>query len=47
MFMPLIGGWLLGLISYQTLFALSAAAGVIGLVYVYRLAEPRLAAGNA
>ena len=40
-FMPLLGGWLLNLISYQLLFLMAAAAGLIGLLYVHRLPEPR------
>ena len=39
--MPLIGGWLLGFIAYQTLFAISLAGGVIGLCYIYTLERPR------
>jgi MFS family permease len=38
---PILGGWLLTMISYQALFALAACAGIIGLVYVHRLPEPR------
>lgn len=40
-FMPLLGGWLLGFISFQALFALAAAGGLLALVYIYRLREPR------
>jgi MFS family permease len=45
--MPLIGGWLLSVVSYQMLFCLSAAAGIVGLIYVRRLVDPRLAPAQA
>jgi hypothetical protein len=43
---PMLGGWLLNTISYQTLFALAAAAGLISVIYVHRLPEPRHEAGR-
>ena len=39
--MPLLGGWLLNLVSYQVLFLVAAIAGLTGLIYVHRLPEPR------
>ncbi len=38
--MPLIGGWLLTLVSYETLFAIAVAGAVIGILYVYSLERP-------
>jgi MFS family permease len=35
--MPLLGGFLLSLISYQSLFAITAAGGVVALAFAYRL----------
>ena len=40
-FMPWLGGTLLKVMSYQTLFAIVAVAGVLGALYVRLLAEPR------
>jgi MFS family permease len=45
--MPMIGGLLLSLIAYQTLFAISLAGGVIGIFYVYTLERPRPPAPDA
>ena len=45
--MPLIGGWLLSVITYQTLFAISLAGGVIGIFYVYTLERPHPPAPDA
>ncbi len=39
--MPFLGGWLLGFMSFQALFSLAAAGGILALIYVYRLREPR------
>ncbi len=38
---PLLGGWLLGFVSYHTLFALVAAGGLAALAAAYRLPDPR------
>ncbi len=38
--MPLIGGLLLRVISFQTLFLITAITSVIGLLFVYRLPRP-------
>ena len=43
---PMLGGWLLNMVSYQTLFVLAAGAGLIGVAYVHRLPEPRHEAGR-
>jgi hypothetical protein len=32
---------LLGFISFEALFTLAAASGVLAMIYVYRLREPR------
>ena len=39
--MPLVGGLLLGVISFETLFMLAAASGVLAVVHIHRLREPR------
>ncbi len=39
--MPFIGGWLLGYVSFETLFAIAAVGGAVAVVYVRRLQEPR------
>lgn len=39
--MPLVGGWLLGLMPFEALFCVAAAGGILALVYIYRLREPR------
>jgi len=39
--MPLLGGLLLGVISYEHLFALVVAAGVLAVIYTRRLPMPR------
>lgn len=39
--MPLLGGWLLNFIRYEALFGLVAAAGIVSIIYVRRLPEPR------
>ena len=43
---PMLGGWLLNIISYQALFVLAAGLGLIGVAYVRRLPEPRHEAGR-
>jgi MFS family permease len=40
-FMPLLGGWLLDLLSFHILFLLVVVAGLVSVIYVYRLPEPR------
>jgi hypothetical protein len=39
--MPVLGGWLLSAVRFETLFGLVAFAGVFSTIYVYRLPEPR------
>ncbi len=39
--MPLLGGWMLGVLPFQALFLLVAVTGVVSVTYVYRLPEPR------
>jgi len=39
--MPLLGGVLLGFMSFEALFSLAAAGGLVAFVYVRRLQEPR------
>jgi MFS family permease len=38
--MPLVGGWLLGFISYEALFAITVVGGLAALVYALRLETP-------
>jgi MFS family permease len=40
--MPLAGGLLLRLISYETLFAIAAAGGLLAVAYVFTLQRPRV-----
>lgn len=44
--MPLLGGWLLAVISFESLFAIVAVVGVGAVVYVRRLPEPRRGQGG-
>lgn len=39
--MPVIGGWLLTYLQFETLFAIVAVTGLISVIYVQRLPEPR------
>ncbi len=45
--MPLLGGWLLSVISYEALFGTVAALSVGAFAYSFRLREPRHGAGAA
>jgi MFS family permease len=41
--MPLVGGLLLRLISYESLFVIAAAGGAVAVAYVFTLERPRVA----
>jgi len=43
MLWPIVGGWLLGLVSFQTLFALAVGGAVIASIYAYTLDRPQQA----